>query len=356
MADSDRETRLTFWYEELTGEDFPLVGKKNANLGEMMKAGIRVSPGFSLTLHANDRFMEETGIKAELAGYLSELGEVTYENCEAASRFAVGRIEEAPMPGALAEAICREYDKLCRLARVDDVPVAVRSSGAVSMPGQMETYLNIRGHDDLLRYTKKTWASAYHVEAITYRMNKGMHFLLNIGVGVPKMVNSRLSGVVFTLNPLNGDRSKISLDVSYGLGEAVVSGLVTPDNYLVDKITLSVIKQTRGSKEVKCVYREGGSDIDTVSVPEEDRNRFCLTNEELVELCRVSKAIDRYYGMPYDIEFGIDADLPFPENVIILQVRPESVWSKKQAEAKTEKKKDAMDRIVSQLVTGVKLR
>jgi pyruvate,water dikinase len=356
MADADRQTRISFWYDELVGGDFPLVGKKNANLGEMMKAGIRVSPGFALTLRANELFLEETGIKEELGAYLATLGEVTPENCEAASRFAVSRIEAAPMPEALAEEICREYDKLSRLANVPDVPVAVRSSGAVSMPGQMETYLNIRGHADLLHYTKKTWASAYHVEAITYRMNKGMGFLLNIGVGVPKMVRSRVSGVVFTLNPLNGDRSKISLDASYGLGEAVVSGLVTPDNFLVDKVTLSVIKQTRGSKEVQCVYREGGSDIQTVPVPEEERNRFCLTSEELVELCRVSKAIDKYYGKPYDIEFGIDADLPFPDNVIILQVRPESVWSKKQAEAKTEQKKDAMDRIVSQLVTGVKLR
>ncbi len=355
-AMAEKETRLTFWYDELEGADFQLVGKKNANLGEMMKAGIRVSPGFALTLHANDVFMEETGIKRELARYIQELGEVTYENCQAASEFAVQRIEAATVPAVIVDEVIREYDKLCRMAHVDNVPVAVRSSGAVSMPGQMETYLNIRGHDDLIHYTKKTWASAYHVEAITYRMNKGMHFLLNIGVGVPKMVNSRVSGVVFTLNPLNGDRSKISLDVSYGLGEAVVSGLVTPDNYLIDKVTLSVVKSTRGSKEVQCVYREGGSDIQTVPVPEEDRNRFCVTNEELQELCRVSKAIDKYYGKPYDIEFGIDADLPFPDNVIILQVRPESVWSKKQAEAKTEAKKDALDRIVSQLVTGVKLK
>jgi pyruvate,water dikinase len=224
------------------------------------------------------------------------------------------------------------------------------------MPGQMETYLNIRGEKDLIHYIKKTWASAYHLEAITYRLNKGMHFLLNIGVGVPKMVNSRVSGVVFTLNPLNGDRSKITVDVSYGLGEAVVSGLVTPDYYLVDKVTLNPIKSTKGSKEVKCVYNETGSDIKTVEVSAEDRNRFCVSPEELKEICRVSKAIDKYYGMPYDIEFAIDADLPFPENVIILQVRPESVWTKKKEEARTEQKNDAMERIVSQLVTGVRIK
>jgi pyruvate,water dikinase len=224
------------------------------------------------------------------------------------------------------------------------------------MPGQMETYLNIRGERDLIEYVRKCWSSAYNTEAIMYRMNKGMPFLFNIGVGIPKMVNSRVSGIIFTLNPVNGDLSKISIDVSYGLGEAVVSGIVTPDTCIIDKVTMDMIKTTVGSKEIQCVYREDGSDIVQCTVPEEKRRVTCLSRQEMLELARVGKLIENYYGKPYDIEFGVDADMPFPENIIILQVRPESVWSKKEAVAKTEKKSDPMERILGQLLTGVKLR
>ncbi len=331
-------------------------GRKNANLGEMIKAGIPVSPGFAITIHANDKFLVDTGIKAELEKQLTELGQVTYESAKEASEIAIRLIENANVPADVEADILANYRKLCERTKTGVCPVAVRSSGAVSMPGQMETYLNIRGEKDLIDYVKRCWASAYNVEAIMYRMNKGMPFLFNIGVGIPKMVNSRVSGIIFTINPVNGDPSKISIDASCGLGEAVVSGMVTPDTYLVDKITLDTIKTTIGSKETQCVYRENGSDIIQTEVPAEMRCVSCLTHQELKELARVGKLIENYYGKPYDIEFGIDADFPFPENIIILQVRPESVWSKKEAAPKTEQKKDAMDRIVSQLLAGVRIK
>jgi len=234
----------------------------------------------------------------------------------------------------------------------------VRSSGALSMPGQMETYLNIRGEKDLIEYVKKCWSSSYNVEAIMYRMNKDMPFIFNIGAGIPKMVNSRVSGIIFTLNPINGDLSKVSIDASYGLGEAVVSGLVTPDTYLVDKVTHDVIKVIVGSKETQCVYKEGASDIIQTAVPEEKRKAVCLPPQEVKELVRLGVLIEDYYGKAYDIEFGIDADIAFPENIIILQVRPESVWSKKEVAPKTiggSVGGSAMDRLVAQLIAGKKL-
>ncbi len=353
---TEKEKKFTLWYDEMDGSDFPLVGKKNANLGEMIKAGIPVSPGFAITIYANEKFLIDTGIKAELEKQIIELGQVTYESAKKASERAISLIENAKVPSDIEEDILANYKKLCEKSKTRVCPVAVRSSGAVSMPGQMETYLNIRGEKDLIDYVKRCWASAYNVEAIMYRMNKGMPFLFNIGVGIPKMVNSRVSGIIFTINPVNGDPSKISIDASCGLGEAVVSGMVTPDTYLVDKVTLDCFKTTIGSKETQCVYREDGSDIVQTEVPEEIRSVPCLTHQELKELARVGKLIENYYGKPYDIEFGIDADFQFPENIIILQVRPESVWSKKEAAPKTEQKKDAMDRIVSQLLAGIKIK
>ncbi|MCX5816889.1 MAG: hypothetical protein NTX75_11725 [Proteobacteria bacterium] len=353
---ADKTERFTLWYEETDGKDFPLVGKKNANLGEMIKAGIRTSPGFSVTIAANEKFIIDTGIKEKLGKYLEGLGEATYETTKKASAYAISLIESAALPAEIEDDILANYRKLCEFSRTNNVPVAVRSSGAISMPGQMETYLNIRGDKDLIEYVKKCWASAYNVEAIMYRANKGVGFLFNIGVGIPKMVNSRVSGIIFTLNTLNGDPSKISLDVSYGLGEAVVSGLVTPDSFLVDKVTLDTVKTTIGSKETQCVYREGGSDIVQADVPKEQREKLCVSLDEVKELCRLGKVIEDYYGKHYDIEFGIDADLVFPESVIILQVRPESIWNKKEVTARTEKKKDPMERILSQLLTGVKLK
>ena len=355
---SDLSERNIIWYNELRGENFKLVGKKNANLGEMIHAGIPVSPGFAITIKANNYFVDKSGIKKEMERLVEKYPTPNDEQVKEISKTLMNMIEEADMPEDLEEEILENYAKLCDIVGVKDVPVAVRSSGAVSMPGQMETYLNIRGYQDLIKYIKMCWASSYNVEAIHYRLNRDMGLIFNIGVGIPKMVNSRVSGVIFTLNPVNGDLSKISIDASYGLGEAVVSGLVTPDTYLIDKVTFEVVKRVKGAKEIECVYREGGSDIIQKEVDEERRNNFCLTDEEIKYLCEVAIRIEDYYGKPYDIEFGIDKDMKFPENVIILQVRPESVWNKKREEEKKklDASKDALGMVLDQLIKGVSFK
>ena len=156
----EKDKRIIIWYDALEGKDFNLVGKKNANLGEMIKAGIRTSPGFALTIYANDLFITERGLKAELEKYIKDLGQVSYEKSLEAGVFAVKLIEEASVSSIITDELFQAYQKLCDLSGVENVPVATRSSGAVSMPGQMETFLNIRGKEDSLKYIKKTWASA----------------------------------------------------------------------------------------------------------------------------------------------------------------------------------------------------
>ncbi len=355
---NDLTERNIIWYNELRGENFNLVGKKNANLGEMLHAGIPISPGFAITIKANNKFIEETGIKKEMEKLVEKYPKPDDSQVKEISKTLMELIETATMPSELEEEILLNYDRLCEKIGVKNIPVAVRSSGAVSMPGQMETYLNIKGHNDLIKYVKMCWSSSYNVEAIHYRLNRDMGLIFNIGVGIPKMVNSRVSGVIFTLNPVNGDLSKISIDASYGLGEAVVSGLVTPDTYLIDKVTFEVVKKVKGAKEIECVYRDEGSDIVQKEVDEERKNRFCLSSEEIKYLCEVSVRIEDYYGKPYDIEFGIDKDMEFPENVIILQVRPESVWNKKKEEEKKklDSSKDALGMVLDQLIKGVSFK
>jgi pyruvate, water dikinase len=350
-AMASKYERLTVWYEEMEGNDFTFVGKKTANLGEMIKAGIPVPPGFAVTVHAMDKFTTDTGIKAQLTKLLTETDGVAKPTSDAVMRL----IETTQLPSDIEDAIASNYRRLCETSGVPNCPVAVRSSVAVSMPGQMESCLNIQGEKDLVDSVRKCWSSAFNVEAIMYRMNSGTPLLFNIGVGISKMVNSRVTGIIFTINPINGDPSKICIDASYGLGEAVASGLVTPDTFFIDKIVMEPVKTIIGSKEVQCVYNDKGKNIVQVPVPKGKRSVACLTGQESLELARIGKLIEDHSGNACNIEFGIDADFLFPKNIMILQVRPESVWSKKETIARTEKKKDALDRMVGQLIAGVKL-
>ncbi|RJS67810.1 phosphoenolpyruvate synthase [Candidatus Bathyarchaeota archaeon] len=343
---SSKKERLILWFEELGKEDIPLVGGKNANLGEMTKAGIPVPPGFAITAYAYQKFLKETGIAEKIYQTIKET--VTDPNdpkqYEEASKKVRQLIESTPMPKEIEEAIRNAYAELSKKTKMVDVFVAVRSSATAedlpdaSFAGQQETYLNVRGADELLEKTIKCWSSLFTPRAIFYRTQKGFrHEDVLISVGVQKMVNAKAAGVAFTINPVTGDRSQIVIEGNWGLGESVVSGAVTPDDYIVDKKTLKVIDKRIAKKTVEYIRDPETGKTIHAEVPPERQNQPCLTDEEILRLAELAKRIEEHYGRPQDIEWAIDKDLPFPENVFIVQSRPETVWSVKAPPTEEEK-------------------
>ncbi len=332
----DRAKKLVLWFEELGKEDVPLVGGKCANLGEMINAGIPVPPGFAVSAYAYKLFLEETGIADKVYSIIRETVKdpndpKQYEEASAKIRRL---IESTPIPSSIEKAI-REYYKMLndRVGAVEAF-VAVRSSATAedlpdaSFAGQQETFLNVKGSDDLVYYVRKCWSSLFTPRAIFYRTQKGFpHEKVLISVAVQKMVNSKAAGVIFTLHPVTGDRSKIVIEGAWGLGEAVVSGAVTPDRFIVDKATLKILSKEVAEKTVEYIRDPKAGKTLHAEVPPERRRIPCLTDEEIKELAKLAKRIEEHYGKPQDIEFAIDRDMPFPENVFIVQSRPETVWS-----------------------------
>ncbi|HVO37199.1 MAG TPA: phosphoenolpyruvate synthase [Candidatus Acidoferrum sp.] len=333
---------LVIWFEGLRKTDIPSVGGKNANLGEMINAGIPVPPGFAISAFSYKKFIEDTGISAKIYEIIKD--NVTNPDdpaqFEIASKKIRQLIESTPMPKEIAEAIRSAYEELCKRLNLKDVFVAVRSSATAedladaSFAGQQETFLNIRGVDEVLGNTVKCWSSLFTPRAIFYRTEKGFaHEKVFISVGVQKMVNSRAAGVMFTLNPVTGDRDQIVIEGNYGLGEAVVSGAVTPDDFTIDRRTMKVIERRLAKKTLQYVRDPNTGKTIHMDVPAEKQGQPCVSDEEIQKLAELGNRIEQHYGKPQDIEWAIDRDLPFPSNIFIVQSRPETVWSLKTIEA-----------------------
>ncbi len=340
----DKATKIVLWFEELGKEDVPLVGGKCANLGEMLKAGIPVPPGFAVSAYAYKRFIEETGIKDKIQSILRERvkpGASAPEDYIEASKEIRKLIESTPMPKDIESEIRRAYRELSRHVGKTEEFVAVRSSATAedlpdaSFAGQQETYLNVKGEDDVIDKVRKCWSSLFTPRAIFYRESKGFsHEKVLISVAVQKMVNSRAAGVIFTIHPVTGERDKIVIEGSWGLGESVVAGKVTPDEWVVDKNTLTILERRVAEKTFEIVRdRLTGRNIEREVEPER-RTMPALNDEEVLELAKLAVKIEKHYGRPMDIEWAIDRDLEFPENVFIVQARPETVWSSKGVEVK----------------------
>lgn len=325
-------------FEQIDKASLPMVGGKNASLGEMLKAGIRVPPGFAVTTDSYLEFITGAGITHEIQNILADVNPDDVASLDSASAKIRGLIENASMPSSIAEAIRESYAGLCEKCRVEDLPVAVRSSATAedlptaSFAGQQDTYLWVKGLDNVLRMVQKCWASLFTPRAISYRVKMNFpHEKVLISVGIQKMVNSRAAGVMFTLNPINGDPSKVVIEGSWGLGETVVSGAVTPDEFIVDKVVFEISSRAISPKTVECIY-DGETGVVHCEVPADRQNVACIEDREVKELVRVAKLIEEHYGSPQDIEWAIDHDFPFPENIFIVQSRPETVWSQRPKE------------------------
>jgi len=342
----DKATRLILWFEELTKDDVPLVGGKNANLGELIKAGIPVPPGFAVTAYAYKKFIEETGIKDKIYEIIREtVKEGKPEEYQEASKKIRELIERTPMLEEIRKAIEEAYAELSRRVGKAEEFVAVRSSATAedlpdaSFAGQQETFLNVKGKEDVVEKVQKCWSSLFTPRAIFYREQHGFpHEKVLISVAVQKMVNAKAAGVIFTIHPVTGEEDKIVIEGNWGLGEAVVSGAVTPDEWVVSKKTLDVVEERIVEKTVEYIRDPKTGKTIHAEVPPERRKIPCLTPEEVKKLAELAVKIENHYGRPMDIEWAIDKDLPFPENTFIVQARPETVWSAKKAREEKEAK------------------
>jgi len=318
-----KEKGFIHWIEELCRDDNDLVGKKCANLGELARIGVQVPLGFAISVEAWDRFVELTGIAGVMKRLFEREGAElrTPAKGEKVSRAVRELIEAQEMPREIGDILRESYRQLCRKAGMDGVPVAVRSAGAVSMPGAMETYLNVRGEEDLLKKVLRVWSSSYTYRAILYRHNKNLSVdYAPIGVAVLQLVDAKSAGVLMTANPTSGNTGEMVIESNWGLGESVVSGIMNPDRFNVAKEGMAISSKVINRKLKMVVSKEGGTDM--IDTPAELQEASSLTDDEIRELARAGMAIEKHFGAPTDIEWAYAAQTSFPESLFFLQARP----------------------------------
>jgi pyruvate,water dikinase len=322
-----------YWLEDLGKEQNNLVGKKCANLGEMARIGLPVPRGFALSVHAYTHFMDETGATQEIAA-LIEASSVTPEDVAGVNRLSLAiraLVESKKIPAAMESSILSHYNGLCERCGCADAAVSTRSAGAVSHPGQYETYLNVKGGAEVLEKVRKVWASTFNARSLAYRLRKGLPVASGpIGVAVLEMVKARSAGIAFSVDPNTGDTTSMIVEANWGLGESVVSGELTPDRWVLDRETLAVRESFLGKKEkMTCFISAGTVESET---PPEKACAFCCTDSELAEIGRLAMHLERHFGVPQDIEWAVAEDRPFP-NIVLLQARPAVVIKKSAADA-----------------------
>lgn len=332
-----KEEQFLLWFEQLERKDVDIVGGKSSSLGEMTaKTDVPVPYGFATTAYAYRYFIKESGLEEKMRSILAELTDV--EN-SALLRDVSARLREAimaeKMPQDLQDAIGAAYVELGKRVGEENPYVAVRSSATAedlpdaSFAGQQDTYLNVQGAETIIAKVKECYASCFTDRAVYYREKQGFdHIEVALSAVVQMMVFSKTAGVMFTVNVATGDDNNILIEAAFGLGEYVVQGTVTPDNYTVSKHDHKIIDRCVNEQDVMLVRKKGG-DCEEVQVPEELRKVQTLTDEQILELADYAKKIEKHYGCYMDMEWGVDERT---NKIWILQARPETVWSRRNKE------------------------
>jgi pyruvate,water dikinase len=347
-----KKSDIVLWFKDLRKEDIPLVGGKCANLGELIgRILVPVPYGFAISARAYGTFLETTKANQKIDTLLSHMDITDMKSQQNISKKIRDLIESLPMPKKMEKEILNAYQVLCRKVGRKNAAVAVRSSATAedlpgaSFAGQQDTFLNIT-QKNLLPTIKKCWSSLFTPRAIVYRSEKGFsNDEVLISVAVQELISSRASGVMFTLEPVSGDKDKVVIDASWGLGEAIVSGQVTPDEYVVTKGTYRILEKQVVKKNRQIVSDAKGG-TKWIPVPQEMRERSVLDDETIIRLARYGVQIENHYGMPQDIEWAVDER----GKIFILQARPETVHGI-QGQIKESERKEVMEKEI--LLKGI---
>ena len=343
--------------------DASLVGGKSASLGELTRAGFPVPPGFVVTTAAFHDVMTALDPDCGARARLARLDPGNLHAVDAAAAILRRRLEGAPIPEAVGHAVVSAYRELASGPSAEPpsadgpgaglvtAPVAVRSSATAedgadaSFAGLQDTYLWVHGEQPVLAYLRRCWASLYNTASVVYRLRRGMsEDRLAMGVVVQQMVDPRCAGVMFTRSPLTGDRSVVAIEAAWGLGSALVSGEVTPDRYVVGKVTGEIAKRSVATKERCHRLDPVTGEVRTEEVPAGLRDARCLTDREIAALVAVARRVEDHFGTPQDIEWAIRGDAVF-----LLQSRPETVWSQREGTPVVPGRARAFDHVLDVL-------
>lgn len=338
------------WFDDIGRADVARVGGKGASLGELVRAGIRVPPGFVVGTEAFSNFMDSADPGFELRGEVARLAAGAIEATERVTRRVRERIAQSPVGAELESALARACDAIRGAAGF-----AVRSSATsedsdeASFAGLQDTYLWVPAAEVADR-VRACWASLYNPESVSYRRRFGLpEDGLAMGVVMQAMVDAESAGVMFSRSPTTGDKSVVTIEGSWGLGSSVVSGEVTPDKFIVNKVTGEIIHRAIADKAIRHRRDPGGSGVLVEEVAAGRREVACLSDEDLAALVALARRCEAHYGCPQDMEWAVAGGAEGKREIYMLQSRPETVWSQRETEAVSKPREKAFEHVFSVL-------